>query len=890
MATFRERLELLVDANVAGFVAAMDKAGAAADKNLGKETTGKLDALAGKFTVMGAAAVGGASVAAIGLGKLATIAGEAQVAQAKLDNSVANSSQKFKDNGAAISDLATELQKKVAVDDEAIRSGQAVLIQFGLTEDQVKRLTPLVVDLSRKMGVDMDTAAKAVGRSATGSTTALRRMGIDVTSLGEGATDAEKTISALSKSVGGFAQAEGRTFNGQLTILKNQLSELGESVGMGAAGTLQSIVGGLNSVASAANDVSPGLSAAVGSFATLATIGVGGLGALSFAAGQFIAMRDNLGPLVDKLKNAEGQLTRFGQVAAGLGGVVVGAAVVAGVIEIGNQFNKASQDAKAFNDSLLVLQGAAQGDAFTAFATAVNANIGTLDEVSQGVDDFAKKLGPLGVGLVSAASGPVGVLTAGLASLNNLLGNNSDLWISVQNGAQRTSIDLNQLGETVDKIAESGSLAALQSTYDQLAKLSETKITGPNAEEATKALTEQRDRTKELLDAALNQSAAQRNVEASTKTAAAAARDQALAAGQTADGLQQVSATAADLKDKSDELTLSQKRITSAFDANQAASKGFAGALGFVTNNAAQVIDSAQSVGKAVNDVFKPTTGADGQQIAAVIGALPADFNALTAVVGGYNDAQNKAIDGLQQYGAAAQQQLSTLLSTGATTQQVQDAAKGYADFIRSQLIPVFQAQGSSTEDAKAKAEAYIKQLGLTPDQVNTQIVLGGVEAARQQLQFLQGDFDNIPDTVRKEIYAAVRRGEWDEALRIYNQFKDKGVVITVDTKVIGDFLSGNAPGVFGIKLPKRAAGGPVMKDKTYLVGEKGPELFTPGASGGITPNDTLRGIVNSSTSSSQVNQSTTFAPTFNISGANDPTTTARETVRKMRDMAFLGA
>lgn len=34
-----------------------------------------------------------------------------------------------------------------------------------------------------------------------------------------------------------------------------------------------------------------------------------------------------------------------------------------------------------------------------------------------------------------------------------------------------------------------------------------------------------------------------------------------------------------------------------------------------------------------------------------------------------------------------------------------------------------------------------------------------------------------------------------------------------------------------------RADGGPVISGKTYLVGERGPELFTPGASGAITPN-----------------------------------------------------
>ena len=39
-----------------------------------------------------------------------------------------------------------------------------------------------------------------------------------------------------------------------------------------------------------------------------------------------------------------------------------------------------------------------------------------------------------------------------------------------------------------------------------------------------------------------------------------------------------------------------------------------------------------------------------------------------------------------------------------------------------------------------------------------------------------------------------------------------------------------------------RAMGGPVTGGKSYLVGENGPEIFTPGASGGITPNNQIGG------------------------------------------------
>jgi len=45
-----------------------------------------------------------------------------------------------------------------------------------------------------------------------------------------------------------------------------------------------------------------------------------------------------------------------------------------------------------------------------------------------------------------------------------------------------------------------------------------------------------------------------------------------------------------------------------------------------------------------------------------------------------------------------------------------------------------------------------------------------------------------------------------------------------------------------GSSTSKRASGGPVSGGGTYLVGEKGPELFTPGGAGSITPNNRLGG------------------------------------------------
>ena len=42
-----------------------------------------------------------------------------------------------------------------------------------------------------------------------------------------------------------------------------------------------------------------------------------------------------------------------------------------------------------------------------------------------------------------------------------------------------------------------------------------------------------------------------------------------------------------------------------------------------------------------------------------------------------------------------------------------------------------------------------------------------------------------------------------------------------------------------------RANGGPVKAGGSYVVGERGPEVFTPGVSGMITPNHALGGSTN---------------------------------------------
>jgi predicted PurR-regulated permease PerM len=72
-----------------------------------------------------------------------------------------------------------------------------------------------------------------------------------------------------------------------------------------------------------------------------------------------------------------------------------------------------------------------------------------------------------------------------------------------------------------------------------------------------------------------------------------------------------------------------------------------------------------------------------------------------------------------------------------------------------------------------------------------------------------------------------------------------------------------------------RAAGGPVNAGTTYLVGERGPELFTPSGSGSIIPNHKLGG------GGGSVN--------ITVNGAIDPESTARQIITLLNNSTYRG-
>ena len=187
--------------------------------------------------------------------------------------------------------------------------------------------------------------------------------------------------------------------------------------------------------------------------------------------------------------------------------------------------------------------------------------------------------------------------------------------------------------------------------------------------------------------------------------------------------------------------------------------------------------------------------------------------------------------------------------------------AKTFKTAIQDARNPLneLKTAGDNASVAIVNADTAWKNLTGTLDREvaldNAKIDLAELEAAAAKA-FGTGAQADIDDYEAKlATYAGVLAGisgtmDGISSKEILFRFKTQGPAAALDlAKWIargaeyGGLSAVDALGLAGIStLPRRAMGGPVMGGGSYLVGERGPELFTPGRSGNITPNHAMGG------------------------------------------------
>lgn len=203
------------------------------------KTSAATDSMGSSAAKFGAAAKVGFALAAtaalkFGADSVASFR-ESQEVLAQLSVAVGGSTEAYERQ-------ATALQNLTGFQDEEILKADTVLARFKLTGEQVRQLTPLVLDYARATGKDATSAAEAVGKALLGNARALKEIGIDYKATGDAAQDYSGILDALTEKVGGSAAAFAETYSGKLAILAARFDDLKESVGARLLGPMEDLL------------------------------------------------------------------------------------------------------------------------------------------------------------------------------------------------------------------------------------------------------------------------------------------------------------------------------------------------------------------------------------------------------------------------------------------------------------------------------------------------------------------------------------------------------------------------------------------------------------------------------------------------------------------------
>jgi phage-related minor tail protein len=135
--------------------------------------------------------------------------------------------------------------------------------------------------------------------------------------------------------------------------------------------------------------------------------------------------------------------------------------------------------------------------------------------------------------------------------------------------------------------------------------------------------------------------------------------------------------------------------------------------------------------------------------------------------------------------------------------------------------------------------ETYVETLGLTSEETDR------LQRSMMELQMIQEAGNLIAQGFEDAILSGQKLGEVVRSL-------GRDLLRLVFQKTITNPL---AEGIStALRIPFKAMGGPVSGGSPYVVGEKGPELFVPHASGTIVPNNKMGGGSGSGSGSVTVN------------------------------------
>ena len=126
---------------------------------------------------------------------------------------------------------ASALQKVTTAGDEAIIEQQAFLASLKFTEDQIKTIIPVALDLSAATGISLESAVRNTSKTFSGLAGELGELVPQLRDLTQEEMKAGKAVEVLGELFEGQASKQAETLSGSLEQMSNSIGDAAEALG-----------------------------------------------------------------------------------------------------------------------------------------------------------------------------------------------------------------------------------------------------------------------------------------------------------------------------------------------------------------------------------------------------------------------------------------------------------------------------------------------------------------------------------------------------------------------------------------------------------------------------------------------------------------------------------
>lgn len=242
--------------------------------------------------------------------------------------------------------------------------------------------------------------------------------------------------------------------------------------------------------------------------------------------------------------------------------------------------------------------------------------------------------------------------------------------------------------------------------------------------------------------------------------------------------------------------------------------------------------------------------GEAAEQMAVPVAQSATAMSQLSGSAGQVSSSVSAANDNIDQFSSAAQNLIDRLFPLETTLRTHHEELRTLEMAHRRGTITLDQYTESVTRLRRELAGVDVT--GRVGEPAIAGLNLGDFEPSFEGLEDLEQSVE-LRTGLISEHFATMAAHVASSLQQFTSLFGSSGLS-KILSGVLGLFSSFAGTGLFGTNLQKafsgfsgvfggfRAEGGPVTAGQSYIVGERGPELFTPGVSGGITANDNMSG------------------------------------------------